>query len=192
MARQDVVRALIPRQDLDRVRGELHDELGIPTEQVEFEEAEPGLYRDEQPALELRRLVRIGRIRVAVAAVLGAALGVIVAAVVPVLRDVLPISAVLLGFGGAWGAGVAVAARSVQKHPDEGARPDKLREVSTDHASEYAVMTVRDLTNRTAVVDHLMDHGVALLDSRHPRVGRDEPGARPVDGNDRATGPPEP
>lgn len=191
MARQDVVRALVPKDRLEDIVTGLRNELEVDPDELEVEPAEPGTYRDERPDLELRSLVRAGRTRVAIGVVIGAVIGVLIAAAVPPLREWAPLSFILLAFGGAWGTGAAVAARAVQVHRDEGDRPEVLHEVSPEEAADLRIVTVHSLRERSEISDHLADRGLVLLDSLHPRVGQERPGTRPADPDAGGAGPPE-
>lgn len=193
MARQDVVRALVAAGDVPDVVGELTDGFAIPAEQIEVTDAEPAVYRDEAPELEVRTLVRTGRARMLVGGLLGAALGVAVALLVPWLRELSPYSVLLLAFGGAWAGAVTSAARGVQVNRTTGPLGEELHAVTPAEAPGLRLVTVRGVRDRGRIVDHLMDRpGVTLLDSDHPRVGSDEPGARPAAPRDDRAGPPAP
>lgn len=190
VARQDVVRALVRRDAVDEIAEELNQRFGLPEESIEVWPVEPGTYRDERPDLELHGLVHVSWRRAAVGGLVGALIGVALALIFPVLRELAPTSALLFAFGGAW-AGVAVTwLRTVQVKRDEGARPEQLRPIHEQDVDDFRQLTIRVQHDRISVVDHLADRGVALLDTHHPRVDGKEPGARPVDGND--AGPPQP
>jgi hypothetical protein len=190
MARQDQVRALLPRERVDDVvrtiRAELEDQGGS----VEVTDAAPGRYRDERPDLELRGLVQAGRFRGPVGAAVGALVGLALALLVPALREWAPWTTVLLAFGGAWGGTAVAAARAVQVTRDEGDRGEVLLDVDEARAAQLAVLTVRDVRDRGPVVDLLVEQDARLLDSAHPEVGHDRPGARPASDDDDLAGPP--
>lgn len=189
MARQDLVRALVPRERVEEVELVLVEELGVDPGTIDAEAAEPGVYRDEQPDRELRHLVRVGRGRVVVGALLGALLGVGIALIVPVTRELAIYTAPLFAFAGAWGGGAVAAARGVQTQRDTGDRPERLHELTAEEAAAHRVLTVRDAHDRPEVGDRLADLGIILLDTRHPRVGREEPGHRPAGGREDGAGP---
>lgn len=179
MARQDVVRALVPRDRLEEIVGGLAERFELDPDAIDIDDVRPGTYRDEQPDRELRGLVRAGKGRTALGAAIGAIIGIAIALLVPALREWAPVSVVLFAFGGAWAAAAVVAARTVQLHRDEGDRPEKVHEIGPDEAARMQLVTVRDLRDRPEVSDHLADRGVVLLDTSHPRVGDDIPGGRP-------------
>jgi hypothetical protein len=178
VARQDVVRALVPRERAEEVEQVLVEELGVDPSHLETEMAEPGVYRDERPDRELRHLVRVGRGRVVAGALVGALLGAVVAFLVPVTRDLAVYTVPLLSFAGAWGGGAVAATRGVQRQRDTGDRPERLHERGPTEAAGHRIVTVRDAHDRPQVRDRLADLGIVLLDTRHPRVGRAEPGHR--------------
>jgi hypothetical protein len=192
MARQDVVRALVPRERVDELLTLLTEELALDSEAVEVEVPEQGTYRDEQPDRELRHLVRTGRVRLAVGAAIGAVLGGVLALAVPAVREYAAIIVPLFLFGGAWAGGAVAAARSVQQHRDEGPRGERIHRVGAEDQAQLRLVTVRDVTDRPAVSDRLADAGVVLLDTQHPRVGHDRPGQRPAAPGDDDQGPPAP
>lgn len=190
MTRQHAVRALVPRHRVDAVLSVLRRDAGIDREAVDVSTPDPAVYRDEGPNLELRSMVRTGRIRVLVGAVGGGVLGAIVALAVPALQEFAPVSVLLLAFGFAWGAGAVMAARAVQVSRDEGPRGEQLHRVDPGDRSELRLLTVRVQRDRNRVVDALVGTGAALLDSDHPRVGRRAPGQRPADRGADDAGPP--
>lgn len=190
MARQDVVRALVPRKRLEEIVGGLEAEPDLELDAIEVDDVEPGAYRDAQPDREVRELVRVGKRRTAMGAAVGAVLGIAIALIVPVLREWAPISVLLFAFGGGWAAAAVVAMRTVQLHRDEGDRPEKIHHLGADDAAELQLVTVRSLHDRTRVADHLSDQGLTLLDTDHPRVGDDASGARPTNPDSDGAGPP--
>lgn len=192
MARQDVVRALVPRERLDELLTLLIEEFALDRDDVEVEVPEQGTYRDEQPDRELRYLVRTGRIRLAAGAAIGAVLGVVLSLAVPAVRDDAMIIVPLFLFGGAWAGAAVAAARSVQQHRDEGPRGERLHQVGAEDQERLRLVTVRDVSDRPRVADRLADAGVVLLDSQHPQVGHDDPGQRPAEPGDDHQGPPAP
>lgn len=189
MARQDLVRALVPRERVEEVEHVLVEELGVDPAAIDAAAAQPGAYRDERPDRELRHLVRVGRGRVLAGALIGALLGVVIAFVVPVTRDLALYTVPLFAFAGAWGGGAVAAARGVQTQRDTGDRPERLHELSAAEAAAHRVLTVRDAHDRPEVSDRLADLGIILLDTRHPRVGREEPGHRPAGEREDGAGP---
>jgi hypothetical protein len=190
MARQDVVRALVPKDRVEEIVGGLAERFELDPDAIDIDDVRPGTYRDEQPDRELRRLVRTGRVRIALGATVGAVIGVAIALLVPALREWSPVSVVLFAFGGAWAAAAVVAARTVQVYRNEGDRPEKVHEIGPDDAARMQLVTVHNLRNRPEVSDHLADRGVALLDTSHPRVGDDGPGERPARPDAGGQGPP--
>lgn len=192
MAIQDQVRALVPRDQVDDLLERLRLDLDVGTDQVEVERPAPGAYRDEAPDLELRKIVRAGRARMIVGALVGAAIGGLLVLVSPVLRDVAWVSVPLLAFGGAWAAMAVGTARGVQVARAGGDGGEELHHLDADDADRLRMLTIRGLRDRVPVEDLLNDAGAELLDTRHPRVGDDAPGARPVDPDDDRTGPPAP
>jgi hypothetical protein len=189
VARQDVVRALVPRERAEEVEQVLVEELGVDPSHLKTEVAEPGVYRDERPDRELRHLVRVGRGRVVAGALIGALLGAVVAFLVPVTRDLAVYTVPLLAFAGAWGGGAVAAARGVQTHRDTGDRPERLHQLGPAEAADHRILTVREAHDRPEVSDRLADLGIVLLDTRHPRVGREEPGHRPAGVREDGAGP---
>jgi hypothetical protein len=190
MARQDVVRALVPRDRIEDVVGGLVERLELEPNAIDVDDVEPGTYRDERPDRELRVLVRKGRNRTAIGAVVGAVIGVAIALIVPQLREWAPISVVLFAFGGAWAMAAIVAARTVQLRRDEGDRPEKLHELGPEEAAGLQIVTVHAVRQRPEVSDHFADHGLVLLDTSHPRVGEERRGERPSRPESRGPGPP--
>ena len=71
MARQDVVRALVPRDRIEDVVGGLAERFELDPDTIDVDEVRPGAYRDAQPDRELRQLVRAGRNRAALGAAVG-------------------------------------------------------------------------------------------------------------------------
>lgn len=192
MARQDVVRALVPQGRLDEVLTELLDTLEVGPERIQVEPVEPGTYRDERPDLELRSLIRVGRRRTLLGAVVGAVVGALIAVAIPALREWAPMSVALLAFGLAWGTAAAVAARTVQLRRDGGDRPETLHQIGHDDAEQLRLVTVRVVHERPEVVDQFTDQGMILLDSLHPRADGEASGARSADPDADGAGPPAP
>jgi hypothetical protein len=189
MARQDVVRALVPRVRLDEVEEALVGGLGIARDQIETSAPEPEQYRDERPDRELRHLVRVGRMRLVVGIVVGALVGLAVAFLVPTARELALYTAPLFAFAGGWAGGAVAAARGVQEHRDTGDRPEQLHELTASDVQAYRLLTVRDVHDRPEVADRLADLGIVLLDTRHPKVGHHEPGHRPAGVREDGHGP---
>ncbi len=192
MARQDVVRALVPRERLAEVLSLLTDQLGAQPEHIEVEEAATETYRDEQPDRELRDLVRVGKRRVALGAVIGGLVGAVLSVVVPAVSDLVPWSTLLLGFGGAWAGGAVSAARGVQVAREDGPGGELLHEVDAEDRDQLRLVTVHDANDRPRIADGLADAGIVLLDSQHPKVGRRGEGRRPADRDSDGAGPPAP
>ncbi len=190
MARQDVVRALVPTDRIEDVVGGLVERLELDPDTIDVDDVPPGTYRDEQPDRELRKLVRAGRTRMALGAVVGGLVGVAIALLVPALREWSPISVVLFAFLGAGMVAAIVAARTVQLRREEGDRPDKVHEIGPEEAARLQLVTVRSLRNRPEVSDHFADQGAILLDTTHPEVGGDAPGRRPTRPDEGEPGPP--
>jgi hypothetical protein len=190
MARQDVVRAVVPAERTEEICALLADEFDLEAADIEVEVPSPGRYRDEAPDRELRSLVRVGRQRMALGILLGAGLGLLMAWGLPMLRTYILLAGPLFAFAGAWAGGVVAAARGVQTSRDEGARGEQLIDVPDQHAAQdLRVLTIHDEHRRPAIADRLADHGLRLLDSQHPGVGRG-PGERPADGGAGPAGPP--
>lgn len=192
MARQDVVRALVPRDRVDEVCTLLTEELLLAPDTIAVEVPEPGTYRDAQPDRELRHLVRTGRVRLAIGAGIGAVVGLVVALVVPALRDYLVIALPVFVFGGAWGGGAVAAASSVERDRDEGPRGEVLHRIDAEDQERLRIVTVHEVAERPRVADRLADAGLVLLDTQHPRVGRERPGRRPAAPDVDEHGPPAP
>ncbi len=190
MARQDVVRALVSTDRIEDIVGGLAERFELDADTIDVEDVHPGTYRDEQPDRELRQLVRAGRNRAALGAVIGGLVGVAIALLVPALREWSPISVVLFAFGGAGVTAAIIAARTVQLRRDEGARSDKVHEIGPEEAARLQMVTVRSLRNRPEVSDHFADQGAILLDTTHPQVGSDAPGQRPARPDEGDPGPP--
>jgi hypothetical protein len=189
MARQDVVRALVPKDQLEDVVGGLVERLELDPDAIDVDDVRPGTYRDEQPDRELRKLVRVGRNRTALGAALGGIIGVAIALLVPALREWSPYSVVLFAFGGAWAVAAITAARTVQRHRDEGDQPEKVHEIGPAEAAALQIVTVRTLRDRPEVSDHFADRGLVLLDPSQP-VGGGAPGEGPAHPDAGDPGPP--
>jgi hypothetical protein len=173
VARQHTVRALVPHDDAAGLREEL---LGLEDAEVgtvTISAPDPATYRDEKADLRLRQLFQTGRTRLILGVVVGALVGAAVSWLLPMLREWWPYTLFLLAFGGAWGGGVATAARGVQvekeREPDD--LGDEVVEVTEDDRQDLRVLTVLVHHDRDAVVDLLVGRGATLLDSWHPKVG---------------------
>jgi hypothetical protein len=116
--------------------------------------------------------------------------GTAVAFLIPVLRDLLPTSAVLLAFGFGWGAAAAMFARAVQVQRDEGPRAEKVHTIGEVGADRVALVSIRSVRDHARIADGIMDLGIVLLDSDHPYVGRGGEGERPADRGTDDAGPP--
>ncbi|MBS3940631.1 MAG: hypothetical protein KG028_06685 [Actinobacteria bacterium] len=178
MANQHRVRALIARDDLPTLRERLRDELDIDADHVRDTEPTPGEYRDEAPDLELSRMVGTYHRRGLLGGAAGAVLALLLVFVLPPLREFLPYSLILV-FGGAWGGGIATAARAVQATKREDDLGESIHRVGAADAAGLREVTITVDRDREAVVNLLQELGATTLDSDHPRVGRG-PGARPA------------
>ncbi|MTV27315.1 SLC45 family MFS transporter [Nitriliruptoraceae bacterium ZYF776] len=180
MAKQHVVAALVPRTDADTLALELAELDGAGVVGVDQRRPAPAEYRDEEPDRRLHRLVRIGRARLLVGASIGAVVGALIGTVLPGLNDFLPWTALLLAFGGAWGLGVAAAARGIQVHKREDDLGERTHEVTGRQADDHRLLLVEVDQDREKVADHLEARGATLLDSWHPIVGDDGGLTRPA------------
>jgi hypothetical protein len=178
VAAQHTVRALVPREEEDRLRQELHDLSGAGVLHVDSRRPSPATYRDEEPDRRLHQLWRASSGYLGVGAVLGALAGVAVAFLVPGLRDLLPWSAVLLAFGFAWGGAAFGWGRGAQVAKREDPLGDELEDVDADRAAQLSLLTVEVQRDREKVAEHLVAHGAKLLDSRDPIAGTEGPLSR--------------
>ncbi|MFA9443925.1 hypothetical protein [Egicoccus sp. AB-alg6-2] len=190
MANQHLVRALVARDDAPRVRRELIDELDLPADHITLTEPEAADYRDEGPDHEVGRLAEVGRRRLWIGALAGAALALVVVLVIPPLRDFLPFSLILL-FGGAWGGAIAFTARGMQVGKREDDLGERIHHVGDDDARQLRLVTVSVDRDRERVVEVLQRLGATLLDANHPKVGQGpdsrpaNPGQGPHSGDER-------
>lgn len=189
MARQHIVRALVPRNDADQLRDELLGLDAADVDTVTISAPDPATYRDEGADLRLREFVKTGGKRLIIGVVVGALLGAAVSWFLPFLREWWPYTLFLLMFGGAWGGGVASTARGVQveKEREPQDLEDNVVEVTEDDSEDLRVMTILVHRDRDAVVDLLSERGATLLDSWHPKVGHG-PEARPGDTHEPGQG----
>ena len=178
MAKQHLVRALISRDDVVRARQALIDELDVPADHIHETEPEPADYRDEAPDLDLSRMVGTYHKWGIAGAAIGALLALLLVFVIPPLRELLPYSLILV-FGGAWGGGIAAAARSVQANKREDDLGEDIHHVGPADAGRLRLVTVTVDRDRENVVRVLQEQGATLLDSNAPKVGRG-PDARPA------------
>ena len=183
MARQQLVRALVPEEAAETLREEVLAIDGADVTAVTISAPDPATYRDERPDLQLRGLVKRGGMRLALGMMAGAVIGVLIVFVVPVLREWIPYTLLLFAFGGAWGGAITAVSRGIQVDKPEDDTPEDVITVDEDDAETLRVMTIVVQHDRDAVVDLLSERGVTLLDSWHPKVGRG-PDARPADGPD--------
>jgi hypothetical protein len=179
VAQQHTVRALIPARDEDRLRQELTSLSGAGVVRVESQQPPPATYRDEEPDRRLHQLWRASAGYLAVAALLGAAVGTAVAFLVPDLRDVLPYSALVLAFGFAWGGAAFGWGRGAQVAKREDALGDDEQRVDADRAADLRLLTVEVQRDREKVAEHLVGRGAKLLDSNAPFVGPEGRLSRP-------------
>lgn len=183
MARQQLVRALVPEDAVETLREEVLAIDGADVTAVTVSAPDPATYRDERPDLQLRELVKGGRTRLALGIVVGAAIGMLIAFAIPVLREWMPYTLLLFAFGGGWGGAITAVSRGIQKDKPEDDTPEEVISVDEQDAEELRVMTVVVQHDRDAVVDLLTERGIVLLDSWHPKVGRG-PDARPAESPD--------
>jgi uncharacterized membrane protein len=172
MARQDLVRALVPEDQAASVREELLALRSAGVESVTIAAADPASYRDERPDLVARDLVKRGGSRLILGALIGFVVGAAIALLVPALREWAPYSVLLLAFGGAWGGAVTLTARGVQKDKPEDDLPEQRHEVRPEEADVMRVLTVVVERDRGPVVDLLREREYVLLDSELPRRQR--------------------
>jgi hypothetical protein len=180
MALQDTVRVLVPHGQAEQLREELLALDDADVQAVTIAAPDPATtLRGEEPDLELRRLVRRGGTRLWMGAVVGFFVGALLAVLIPMTNGWLPWSALILGFGGAWGGAVVATSRGVQVDKREDDLPETYYEVDEVAADEMRVMTVVVPRGRDEVVDLLQGKDLTLLDSHDPEVGpRDQPGRR--------------
>lgn len=180
MANQQVVQAIVPAPEAERLRQQLFDLKGATVETITISAPDPATYRGEEGDLELHKLVRFESLRLGLGLVLGAIGGVLLSFALPWLHEWMPASAVLLGFGGAWGGAVAAAAVGVQVDKRDDPLPDTHYDIDDAEAEDLRVITVHVPHGREQVVNRLeKEQGVVLLDSWDPKVGpRDEPESR--------------
>lgn len=176
MAQQDIVRALVPYELTDQLREQL-SELGV--ESVSISAPDPATYRGETADRRLRDLLRFGWKRLVFGTIVGAAIGVGLAFLIPWEYMVYTIP--LFAFGGAWGGAVTSAAAGMQvaKEDEPNDLADDTVEVAPSDIPDLRVMTIVVVHDRGKVADLLADRDeVRLLDSTHPKVGQG-PHARP-------------
>lgn len=179
MAKQDTVRALVPAERADRLREQLLELEGADVTSVAISAPDPATYREETSDLRLRHLIRYGWWRLLLGAVIGAAVGVGLALLIPLDWAIYTVP--LFAFGGAWGGAVTSTARGIQvaKEREPPDAEDEHVEVEADQTQDLRVLTIIVLHDRDEVVD-LLDgqDDVRMLDSWHPKVGHG-PDARP-------------
>lgn len=181
MAKQDTVRALVPNERAERLRDELLELDDADVASVTISAPDPATYREETSERQLRHIVRYGWWRLLLGAVVGAAIGVVVALVTPI--DWLIYTVPILAFGGAWAGAIASTARGVQvaKEIETPDTEDRKVDVDPESTDDLRVLTIIVVHDREAVVDVLeREDDVLLLDSWHPKVGHG-PDARPED-----------
>lgn len=179
MAKQDVVRALVPNERAEALREELLQLEGPDIASVAISAPDPATYREETADLRLRELIRYSWWRLVLGAIVGAAVGVVLALLIPLEWWMYTVP--LFAFGGAWGGAVTSTARGVQvaKEDEPADMGDETVDVEPDETQDLRVLTITVLHDRDAVVDLLSDRDeVSLLDSWHPKVGQG-PDARP-------------
>lgn len=182
MAKQDIVRALVPHERADDLRERLLGLERAEVASVAISAPDPATYREPTSDLRLRHLIRYGWWRLLLGAVLGAAIGAALALLVAPGWAIFTVP--LLAFGGAWGGAVTSTARGVQvaKAQEPPDVPDRKLDVDSAESQDLRVLTIVVLHDRQAVVDLLdAQDGVRLLDAEHPKVGRG-PEARPEGG----------
>jgi hypothetical protein len=172
VAHQHTVRALVERDAAPQLRRELIDGFDVTPDDVTISPPQPARYRDEAPDAEVGRYVAGGSKRTVLGAIAGAAIALVVVLVIPVLREWLPFSLILL-FGGAWGGGITATARFMQTHKDESALGDRVHDVSPQDAEHLRLLTVTVARDRDDVAELLSARGATLLDSWQPQVGRE-------------------
>ena len=170
MAQQHVVRVLVPAVDASELRDELLHAGDLDVREVEIEQPEPGLYRDEGSDRRLHKLVVRGGTRVLVGAAVGALIGALIVLVIPYLQDLMLWTLPVFIGGGAWAGAVVYTSRGVQvdKEPDD--MPDRLYEVDTDDTRRERELTIIVGPDRNEVEDLLEARGYLLLDSRDPKL----------------------
>lgn len=172
MAKQHLVRVLVPYEMADDLREAI---LGIEDAEitsVSISAPDPATYRGETADRRLRDLVQYGWKRLVLGAVVGAAIGAGLALLIDWEYAVYSIP--LLAFGGAWGGAVTATARAVQvaKEDEPADLPDETVQVEPDEAPDLRVMTIVVLHGRDAVNDFFAERPqVQLLDSWQPKVG---------------------
>jgi hypothetical protein len=179
VAMQHTVRALIPAQDESTLRQELEALPGAGVLRIDSQQPPPATYRDEEPDRRLHQMWRASSGYLALAALLGALVGVAVAFLVPGLRDFLPYSALVLAFGFAWGGAAFGWGRGAQVAKREDDLGDERLRVQGREAQELRLLTIEVQKDREKVAEHLEARGAKLLDSRDPIVGEGGPLARP-------------
>lgn len=178
---QHIVRALIPASDEDTLRRELQALPGAGVVRVHSQQPPPATYRDEEPDRRLHQLWRATTGYLVVAAVIGALVGVGIAFAVPGLRDYLPWTALVLGFGFGWGGAAFGWGRGVQVAKREDDLGEEEVRIEGRGAQQLRLLTIEVQQDREKVAEHLVARGAKLLDSRDPIVGDAGPLARPAD-----------
>jgi hypothetical protein len=189
VAIQGHIRALVRVDDVDVLRDLLVQNAGVPPDTIAVTRPEPGAYRDAAPDLELHELVDEGRSWLIVAIAVGAVLGALIALVIPALRETTWVTIPLFAFAGAWASGAVVTARRVQVRRREDPLPETVHEVDARERDDLRLLTIDELRDHDRALEVLRVGGAHLLDTQHPRVGRDEPGARPAGRHEDGGGP---
>lgn len=181
MAKQHTVRALVPATDEDTLRRELEELSGAGVLRVDSRMPPPATYRDEGADRHFHHVWRASSGLLVVTALLGALVGVAVAFAVPGLREYLPWTALLLGFGFAWGGAAFGWGRGAQLAKREDPLPDEIIDIAGHEGHDLRLLTIEVQQDREKVAEHLESRGATLLDSRHPIVGDAGSLARPSD-----------
>jgi hypothetical protein len=183
VAEQHTVRALIPADHEAEVRRELESLSSAGVLRIDSQQPPPATYRDEEPDRRLHQLWRASAGYLVVTALLGALVGVAVAFLLPGLREYLPWTALVLGFGFAWGGAAFGWGRGVQVAKREDALADEEERIDSDRVIDLRLLTIEVQRDREKVAEHLVSRGAKLLDSRAPIVGQEGALSRPGEGD---------
>ena len=170
MARQHVVRVLVPVDDASSLRDELVDSERFDVREVTIEQPDPGLYRDERSDRQLHKMAVAGGWRLLVGGAVGAAIGVLIVLVIPFLRELMPWTLLLFAGGGASLGALVHVQRGVQvdKEPDD--MPDRLYEVDAQDTRRERALTIIVGPDRNPLEDFLEERGYILLDTEDPKL----------------------
>ena len=170
MAQQHLVRVLVPVDDASRLRDELLRSEALDVREVDIEEPDVGVYRDERSDRQLLGMARHGRSRMLVGGAVGALVGLLLVLVIPVLRELMPWSMILFVPGGASLGALTYVQRGVQVDKESDDMPDRLYRIDAEDRSRERALRIVVGRDRNPVEDLLESRGYILLDSEDPKL----------------------